>query len=197
LSNFSNLIQQQGLFDGGWPLRGVKPSFDEVKTRQPLVVAGLMHIVFLLSSQQIKYINLQIHNFPMQTMEMVVYILIAVIAGGIMLKLFVDINYDESAKHVDETIRPDEEEKFQLTKKQFYPELLKRWELCGLGTINQTSSVYVKDSGNITHDDIMNYINKYNHEDLIKGQDLNTSVMNLPTIIQIKCLNNRLILKGG
>lgn len=133
----------------------------------------------------------------METLELVVYILIAVIAGGLLLKLFMDINYPEVAADVDKEVQTEEKFQFRISKEEFFVDLVRYWEDCGLGTIDKSYAVYVKDEGNITRGEIVRKIIKHNKADVLREQDLNTMDIKIPTIIQIRCINQSMYLKGG
>ncbi len=124
----------------------------------------------------------------METVEIVVYIIVALIAGSMILYVLTTVRTDRNLAG---------DTQFSFTEEEFYPKLITLWKECGLGTRNATYRVHVKSGSNITKEEVLQYLRKYNQEDLLKEENLNMSDMDIPTIIQIRCKAHTLTLSGG
>ncbi len=133
----------------------------------------------------------------METLELAIYMLIAVLTAALVLKVFIITNFEQTTGKVDSQIKNKELPKFTMAKDDFIPQLIEFWQECGLGSVNASKMTYIKGNESITRQDIIGYITKFNKGNLMKEEDLNSSDISLPAIVEIRCMNGKLILTKG
>ena len=135
----------------------------------------------------------------MQTAEIVIYFLIAVIIGGLGLGTIKAMDYINYQKTLREQLKT-KDQVFNVDKIQFADELAKRWKECGYGSINRTFSLYIRDNGTLDKGFVIDRLNMINYceDDLIdclqrygKFQIFNTT--QIPVLVSVKCYNHTLI----
>ncbi len=152
----------------------------------------------------------------METVEIVIYLMAAVIIGIFILQLIQGWDVTETYEDIRSLIANEKEQEFKTVEKEdFAIEILTFWELSGMCEVNKTLSINVKE--NHTGD----YINKTYLFDQIKflnfcstlqsknescGSLEHVSVLphaggeniDLPAIIRMSCnlTNNTMIIKG-
>jgi hypothetical protein len=134
----------------------------------------------------------------METLELIVYILIAVVVGGILLRFLLDISTQRTVTKINPIQANNKEPAFSQTKMEFIKGFIKFWQDCGLGKYEKNYVTYIPDMGNLTKQDLMGYITKNNYDETLHEQDLNTSDIMLPALISINCSQNKIfVAKAG
>jgi|APSaa5957512576_1039674.scaffolds.fasta_scaffold51234_2 hypothetical protein len=135
----------------------------------------------------------------METVEIIVYIFIAIIVAGSLAAMLKTIDHKEQYQTYVKTFKNDDGNIFKIDSTQFAGEVAKRWEDCRFGMDNKTYSVFVTDNSTLTREDIIlefkrvdkcNVIDCYNRKN---GFILENNITT-PKIINIRCFNNSLII---
>lgn len=134
----------------------------------------------------------------MDTVELMVYIAAALLAGAILLGVMKTIDYGSlytglKNKLVGEPSAPTVE------KEDVASRLLELWRECAYGEVEAEYALYVKGEGTLTRQDVIAAVIRLNKCDVIgcgnSSQLDMTSSMNLPKVLNIKCQNSMLVVK--
>jgi len=124
----------------------------------------------------------------METLELIVYVILALIVGGFVLSVTMDFG--------EKSIKTKESEQFKYTKEEFIHKIPELWEDCGLGSFDRNYSMYVSGEGNISEDEIFEYVEKYNYDDVLLRKDLNITDTELPSILRVMCISDSMTIEG-
>ncbi|MEM4268422.1 MAG: hypothetical protein QXK37_06365 [Candidatus Woesearchaeota archaeon] len=134
----------------------------------------------------------------MESLELIVYIIIAVVAAGLILGVMKTVDYISYYKSNVEALSENKGMEYKATNETFAIELAKRWEECRFGLDNRSFSVYVSGNSTITYSFVVNELLRIDKCDAIdcynKSNKLFVSEIKTPKIINIQCLNDSLII---
>jgi hypothetical protein len=137
----------------------------------------------------------------MESAELLVYFLIAVIIGGLVLGTFKALDYLGYHKELKEKIK-SREDVFNVDMAGFPRELAERWKRCGYGSQNATFSLYVNEEGMLNRSFVVDRLNMGNfcEDELIdcygkKGRFKIFNETEIPALISIRCYNQTLIVE--
>ena len=132
----------------------------------------------------------------METLEIIVYIVIAVIAGALLLGFYRQWDYRKTHEEVSKAVIDDKNYDIWTTKEEFTKELVKRWKACGFGELEKSYAIYIAENGTLEKDYVVERLIKYNNCDIIDCyNDYNDFIMNditLPNLIIVRCSHNKL-----
>ena len=144
----------------------------------------------------------------MEVIEIMIYIVIALIVGSMVLVFIRNIDYDRIQDDI--TLKDEEELKFEkVTKEEFIGKMLQFWDETGMCSINNNATFYVyPETGpnNINKTYIFDQIKELNFcatlqssaKDCGENEDIQGPIsINLPKVIRLSCnpTNNELILQ--
>ncbi|MBW2990112.1 hypothetical protein KY348_00230 [Candidatus Woesearchaeota archaeon] len=135
----------------------------------------------------------------MQVAEIMIYVIVAILVGSLIL-LAMRIDYSKQHSGYQEAFANEEKPVFKVESKDFPLEVAKRWEECGLGTMNKSSSVYVHDDALINESFVITELKRLDKCDIIDCYNtenrfiLTNFPITTPKIINIRCFNNTLII---
>jgi hypothetical protein len=136
----------------------------------------------------------------MQSMEIVLYMLVAIIVGGMVVSVLGVVNYQKQYHDFTSLFGIKEAEKYKIESKDFPIELSKSWEKCRLGIDDMSFTVYVEDNSTLDRQTIADGLFRIGKCDDIdcrnhsNGLIVPNSIIT-PKVINIHCLNNTLIIK--
>lgn len=137
-------------------------------------------------------------NQKMETIEIMIYIGVAIMVGGFMIGILTSFNHKESYDAIRDNLK-DDKQYFKITSSELAKEIAKRWDECRYGFDNMSFKVYVKDKGIITHDKLIKDLKKADTCTVIdcynKSNTLHIKDLTIPKIINIRCVNNSLIIE--
>jgi len=135
----------------------------------------------------------------MQAVEITVYILVAIIAGGLIISAIVSINHRKQYREYVEVFKSDEME-FKIASENLGAELAKRWEDCRFGIDNKTYIIYISDNTTLTREGIVQQLLRVDECEQIDCRNQTNrfnfpKALKTPKIINIQCFNNSLIVQ--
>lgn len=147
----------------------------------------------------------------MEAIEIVVFVGITVIVGGLFLGFLVDWNTNQTYNSIKSIVLKDKTEITQkkITKDEFVNILYNTWEECGYGELEINKTYYIKDSldqtqdNEITKEEVFEKLKKINLCDTLQSEDndcgtredLDMDDIDLPALVTIKCEEDELVVK--
>ena len=133
----------------------------------------------------------------MQTIEIMIYIAVAILIGSLTLFAIGSLDYNRQYSDFISVFRGGGAA-YKIESGQFAQELAKRWEACRLGMDNLSSSVYVEDNGSLERDKIITDLKRLGKCDIIDCWNRTNSlllpeIIYIPKVINIRCGNSTLI----
>ncbi len=133
----------------------------------------------------------------MQSIELLVYIIIAIIAAGSIIAVIQSVNYVKQYHDFNKALSTEKGEEYSIESTQLAGEIANRWEDCRYGFDNMSFSVYVKDAANITRESISGELLRLDKCDMIDCRNRTDSFfvahgLQSPKIINIRCFNDTL-----
>lgn len=143
----------------------------------------------------------------MDTLEIIVFLAIAIIVGGLFITFITDWDVKETYETLKSVfIDKDETVEFEKVDKiGFIKKLHNSWEECGLGEKNETYTFYVKPDDNSNKDNYniltkefifeelkkINYCNSLQSQEFECGtrEDVDMEDINLPSVITVSCID--------
>ncbi|MBW2990407.1 hypothetical protein KY348_01745 [Candidatus Woesearchaeota archaeon] len=131
----------------------------------------------------------------METVEIVVYITIVLIIGVLIFIFIRTAGFEETYDDIRGE-KPEEGIYQKVDKVGFVSELISFWQNCGLGDIDKTMTVYVKDEGDLDKAFVFSTIKKINHCNTLqsvsedcgsKEQVVFNTPITLPHVIRLEC----------
>ena len=135
----------------------------------------------------------------METIEVLVYITVAIVGGVLLINIIKSADLKELYEGMIKKKEPEVPKTIKSMKSDFAERLMNKWKDCGYGELNREYAIYVEDNGTITREEIFTGIEKLNMCDTIGCHNQTTllamlDIIAIPKIINIKCLNNSLII---
>lgn len=132
----------------------------------------------------------------MESMELLVYIVLAILAAGLIYAFMLRTEWRETSAAIDEVIqRREHQADFTLSEQEFVRRVHTYWERCNFGERNLSIAVYIPDSGNLTRDEVWRGVVKMNEDDALQQQDLNMPNLTIPRVVSISCINSTLTIR--
>ena len=139
----------------------------------------------------------------MEAVEMIVYIGIAVLIGGVLITFLLDWDVQKTYEDVKSIVFKEHDAKVgykKVDKLGFMAELHNAWQDCGFGMLNKSVTFYVHEEGELTKEDIFTELKKLNYcrslqsEEFECGtrEDLEMDDIPLPAVINAKCEEEKL-----
>jgi hypothetical protein len=137
----------------------------------------------------------------MQTVEIIVYIFVAILAAGMIIMALTGTDWTEMYHRWRSGFENAEDNQpvlYKVQSKDFAEELAKRWEWCRFGLDNASTSLYVTDSAVIDRDSLVKDLLRFDHCNEIDCRNASNRFMvngtlSTPQIINIRCFNSSLI----
>jgi hypothetical protein len=134
----------------------------------------------------------------METVEIMVYIAAALLAGAIVLGVTRTVDYGSLYTGLKNKFI-GEPPVISVDKEAVASRVLDFWHECQYGEVEAEYALYVKGEGTLTRDDVIAGITKLNMCDVIgcgtnSQLDMASSV-NLPKVLNIRCRNSILVVK--
>ena len=134
----------------------------------------------------------------METIEALVYITVAIIAGILIINILKSADLKELYAGMIKKKVPEPPKTIKVLKSDFAERLMDKWKDCGYGELNKEYALYVEDSGTISREEILNGRIKINMCNTIGCSNQTTllampEIITIPKVINIKCFNNSLI----
>ena len=141
----------------------------------------------------------------MEVVEIIVYIGIAVIVGGIVLTFLLDWDVQQTYEDVKGIVFKEHDAQVgykKVDKIGFMAELHNAWQDCGFGMLNKSVTFYVSEEGELTKEDIFIELKKLNYCRSLQSaeyecgtrEDLEMDDIDLPAVINAKCEEEKLVL---
>jgi hypothetical protein len=134
----------------------------------------------------------------METLEMMVYIAIAIIVGGTLVFVIKTVDFKGTWESYVSHYRQREAPTYKIGKDRLADEIARRWSECRMGLDERNYSVYLEDSAMITRGFVIDELQRKDHCDAIdcknrSGRLIIAESIETPKIIYIKCYNESLI----
>ncbi|NJL43767.1 MAG: hypothetical protein HC945_00360 [Nitrosarchaeum sp.] len=131
----------------------------------------------------------------METVELLVYLSIAVIAGTLIYGFLIDTDWQGASDSIEEGINPDDAAKtFTTDKRTFVTRIHEDWQACAYGRDPFTASYYIEEDGTITKEDVLLGVRKADKSSELREQDLNMDSIPIPKVILVECKDGSLII---
>jgi hypothetical protein len=131
----------------------------------------------------------------METVEIVMFIVIALIAGSLVLMFVINYDWEKTYEDTNKLVNIDKELKYTVTKEQFIAEVYLYWQDCAFGETQTSYSVYVKDGKELSKAEILEHIQKINKENELNYQVLSMKSIMLPKVLTLKCAGGILFIE--
>lgn len=147
----------------------------------------------------------------MEAMEIVIFISIALMVGGMIVGFLVDWDVRETYDGVHDIIIDDQNEVGykKVDPEEFVVEIYNVWKACGFGTLNKTVSYYVynptQDEFEIDKDYIFEEVKRLNwcyslqseDDDCGTGNDIDfDGDIELPSVITVRCMDEEITIES-
>jgi hypothetical protein len=134
----------------------------------------------------------------MESLEIIVYMMVAILAGGMIVLAVKTTDFHDVWRSFTRTFH-DDEELYKVGLDGVAKEVSNRWESCRYGLDNKSSSVYVKDAGNVTREFLVQELLKADRCDQIDCRNISNGLLvapniTTPKILNIQCFNETLII---
>jgi hypothetical protein len=138
----------------------------------------------------------------MQTVELIVYLFVAIIAGGLIIMTLTGIDWKDTYYRwrggFENEVRDNGPTPYKVEATDFASELAKRWEWCRFGLDNVSTSLYVTDNATIDRESLVKDLLRVDRCDVIDCRNTSNRLivngtLTTPQIINIRCFNNSLI----
>lgn len=143
----------------------------------------------------------------MDSVEIIVFVGIAVIVGGLFIGFLADWDVNETYESLKSLFSSKEQstEFEKVDKVGFISKLYASWEDCGLGEVNNTYTFYVKeglpkDDNTLTKEFIFSELKKINYCNTLQSfeydcgqrEDVDMEDITLPAVVSIECIDGGL-----
>ncbi|MFH1510995.1 MAG: DNRLRE domain-containing protein, partial [Candidatus Woesearchaeota archaeon] len=130
----------------------------------------------------------------MEAVEVVVYMLLAVMVGSLLLYFFVSMDAEQLSSDVQKAFSGEQQIQFRYDREEFIQSVFALWNDCAMGETEKKYTVFIDGRGTISVDDVWNSIVKYNHARELPRDKLIFRRITLPSVIQVACNNNGLFI---
>jgi len=132
-------------------------------------------------------------------MELMIYVVITVIVGALLLFAIRSFDHEKQYREYSKTFRHDEGAEFDSMLIELPEDIAKAWEECKFGLDNMSTSVYIKDNGSVTREQLLADFLRIDKCDVIDCKNKTGGLIvhepiKTPKIINIRCINNSLII---
>jgi len=131
----------------------------------------------------------------METVEIVMFIVIALIAGSLVLMFVINYDWEKTYEDTNKLVNIDKELKYTVTKEQFINDVYLYWQDCAFGETQKSYSVYVKDGKELSKSEILEHIQKINKENELNFESLSMKSIMLPKVLTLKCAGGVLFIE--
>jgi hypothetical protein len=134
----------------------------------------------------------------MQTIEIVVFIVVTMLAAGILVSALWMIDYKGFYKDTRKGFSTEKDTAYKVKADGFADQLYMRWEQCRFGLDNGSYSVFVEDKASIDRESLVKELLRVDRCDAIDCRNRSdrfivNGTIATPKIIYIRCFNNSLI----
>lgn len=132
----------------------------------------------------------------MDMIELLVYMVVAMIAGALVFGVVAGTDFIKLKHDIDDELQGDDIS-FTMSEAEFVEKIAWFWDDCGLGTVDKEYAVYVTGEGNVSVEEQWSGVVRVNKDSVLRQQDLNTMVIDLPSIVGISCADDKLNIVSG
>lgn len=141
----------------------------------------------------------------METVEIVVYLSVAVIVGSLMIAFIAGWDAKGTYEGFKDLFgQGDVADYEQIPVEQMARVALEVWDACGLGTTNFTKTIYVTGSGTYDKTDLFTTVKQYDLCRSLQSSDFSCgtkedvqfiSTLAIPTVVSVRCENGKLVIE--
>ena len=139
----------------------------------------------------------------METIEMIVYLTVAIITGILFIGFLSDWQFEKTYSQLSGIVLGEQKQSFkQVGREEFIAEMYSFWQGCGYGQENASLRLYLKENGNLTKSAIFSSIKNLSlcetmqslenscgsREDMIFSGEIE-----LPSVIKLSCNSSTII----
>ena len=139
----------------------------------------------------------------MEAVEIVVYVGIAVLIGGVILSFLLDWDVKGTYEDVRDITFKDHGSDVgfeKVDKMGFIAQAYHAWQDCGFGMLNKSVSFYVSEQGELTKEEIFSELKKLNYCRSLQSaefecgvrEDIEMDTITLPAVINTQCADEKL-----
>jgi len=143
----------------------------------------------------------------MEAVEIVVYLFVALVIGMLLLQFLTSWSVTDTFKGLHSLIRGERQPTYaEVDKDQFVMDAIHFWESCGMGEVDKTLALHVKDSGELNRTFLFEKIKQLSlcntmqssSEGCGNRENVIMNTITLPRIIRMECnsTNEVLIITG-
>ena len=134
----------------------------------------------------------------METVEIVVYMTVAIIVGMMLISFISDWDVTDTYVKIKNIMFKEDSVEFkEVDRIGFVTEMFKFWQECGLGTKDNTVRLYINDIDDspLNKSEVFDHIEKVNLCDSLSSlenncgsrEDLNMSSLHVPSVVKLTC----------